>query len=72
MLLHNLRQFFVFQSALPRGERREMHVEYWFGDPDFNPRSREGSDEKDNERFLQMVRFQSALPRGERLPNNDY
>ena len=21
-----------------------MHVEYWFGDPDFNPRSREGSD----------------------------
>ena len=57
---------YVFQSALPRGERRNS------GDhsqeiQDFNPRSREGSDIPANGYLMQTDIFQSALPRGERL-----
>ena len=54
-----------FQSALPRGERLHYHPlskDYH----DFNPRSREGSDQISGRHSLTRSRFQSALPRGER------
>ena len=56
----------IFQSTLPRGERRQPG----FYPPlpvDFNPRSHAGSDAR---RFVFVFwprRFQSTLPRGERL-----
>ena len=55
----------IFQSTLPRGERQCTYQRRMdFGD--FNPRSREGSDD-----IIRLMRriistFQSTLPRGER------
>ena len=54
-----------FQSTLPRGERpfratRSAQMR------DFNPRSREGSDEWGQELTTIGTEFQSTLPRGER------
>ena len=37
------------------------------GRPNFNPRSREGSDSSHHEANRRICEFQSALPRGERL-----
>ena len=57
----------MFQSTLPRGERRSNRTGTHRRHNCFNPRSREGSDKK----YTQMqtykeVLFQSTLPRGER------
>ena len=58
-------QFQQFQSTLPRGERlRKRKLQADFGD--FNPRSREGSDEAVEEKYVLGTKFQSTLPRGER------
>ena len=54
-----------FQSALPRGERHNFRGMGQWGD-NFNPRSREGSDEDEHITPEQAHKFQSALPRGER------
>ena len=57
---------FLFQSTLPRRERpyfiNAMSFKF-----DFNPRSREGSDQKCFLRPCCLPRFQSTLPRRERL-----
>ena len=55
----------IFQSTLPRGERRHNHFSI-FQRHDFNPRSREGSDSADADSSARTDRFQSTLPRGER------
>ena len=55
----------AFQSTLPRGER----LTGIYSQPDgryFNPRSREGSDQRGHARYRGDGRFQSTLPRGER------
>ena len=59
--------YLTFQSTLPRGERlwkRSIKV----GHLNFNPRSREGSDNAANNIIKSKKRFQSTLPRGERRP----
>ena len=59
------RDMLIFQSALPRGERR-VTGQLRCDDPDFNPRSHEGSDTAfDLDKVVEQI-FQSALPRGER------
>ena len=55
-----------FQSTLPRGERRITFTFLYLIDY-FNPRSREGSDQRNGIKKWIMLRFQSTLPRGERL-----
>ena len=54
-----------FQSTLPRRERR---TDFGIGDtvPDFNPRSREGSDCYQTLKLRRQLTFQSTLPRRER------
>ena len=59
----------LFQSALPRRERRK-YTAICFLCCNFNPRSREGSDCKSEVRRVAIFRFQSALPRRERLKRN--
>ena len=58
-----------FQSTLPRGERLVLY-NYRKGQGDFNPRSREGSDELIERLNGEIMKFQSTLPRGERLPSH--
>ena len=55
----------IFQSALPRGERRCTRLSARDFD-NFNPRSREGSDDAIRNTLSGKMVFQSALPRGER------
>ena len=55
----------LFQSALPRGER-PVSGRIFHKSTNFNPRSREGSDNERQRYYLCIFRFQSALPRGER------
>ena len=55
----------LFQSSLPRGERL-LSDNIGSSVPDFNPRSREGSDEYAEWMRFNMPLFQSSLPRGER------
>ena len=57
--------FEIFQSTLPRGERRSQLIGFMISKY-FNPRSREGSDTERNCRYGRSSRFQSTLPRGER------
>ena len=56
----------IFQSTLPRGERRCSPVTTCMWQY-FNPRSREGSDGLFTRDNLYVAVFQSTLPRGERL-----
>ena len=56
----------VFQSALPRGERRSIPPEWRAKPCRFNPRSRVGSDVTIGGDAAGGGVFQSALPRGER------
>ena len=46
----------IFQSTLPRGERRNFFV-WLFKSNNFNPRSREGSDRKQLQDMLDVVDF---------------
>ena len=55
----------IFQSTLPRRERR-FYVWVFLCINNFNPRSREGSDQADAESVEGRRRFQSTLPRRER------
>ena len=55
----------LFQSTLPRGERRPKQAAPR-ADPDFNPRSHEGSDRRLQGDLQGAPGFQSTLPRGER------
>ena len=60
-----MQAFFLFQSTLPRGERRRaLHAAVL--EPGFNPRSREGSDITPPLEMVDKTGFQSTLPRGER------
>ena len=54
-----------FQSTLPRGER-QLSGSFPHSHADFNPRSREGSDDRWNALEPATQKFQSTLPRGER------
>ena len=54
-----------FQSTLPRRERRIFYG-LWMLQNDFNPRSREGSDDVEKVKGAQEELFQSTLPRRER------
>ncbi len=56
-----------FQSTLPRRERPALNRRHNWNMPDFNPRSREGSDITDRADCVVAFRFQSTLPRRERL-----
>ena len=56
----------VFQSTLPRGERRQSRI-FPYLCRCFNPRSHVGSDEMSRFSKYDPPRFQSTLPRGERL-----
>ena len=56
----------LFQSTLPRGERRAPLLADSILSGYFNPRSRVGSDPRHREIRLCARRFQSTLPRGER------
>ena len=68
--LSSLRPYLpVFQSALPRRERRNFLVKTIFHQ-DFNPRSREGSDFFLPCTCVTFSIFQSALPRRERLKDS--
>ena len=60
----------LFQSTLPRGERLLICVQFTTLS-DFNPRSREGSDNSYDFPGRLLWQFQSTLPRGER-PLNRY
>ena len=55
----------AFQSTLPRGERHRNSKRKNL-EQDFNPRSREGSDERKIVKNDRACEFQSTLPRGER------
>ena len=59
----------LFQSTLPRGERRAGFLGYVWRIY-FNPRSREGSDAAVAACASDYFEFQSTLPRGERPPGN--
>ena len=54
-----------FQSTLPRRERQDQPPA-GCGWRDFNPRSREGSDDITNKTIADALQFQSTLPRRER------
>ena len=56
----------LFQSTLPRGERRRPTSDRRKPFRCFNPRSRAGSDKRDMEKLTPFEKFQSTLPRGER------
>ena len=56
----------LFQSSLPRGERRCRRYSVCQCIGHFNPRSREGSDALWVAKQLLCIAFQSSLPRGER------
>ena len=58
---------FVFQSTLPRRERRK-DARTGITGSNFNPRSREGSDDSAVFKLSFGIQFQSTLPRRERLP----
>ena len=66
-LIHLIHLIFhiIFQSTLPRGERRHSAAFPLFR-KNFNPRSREGSDLIASARPSIGIEFQSTLPRGER------
>ena len=59
-------EYMQFQSTLPRGERQYSDDGKTFTGKDFNPRSREGSDEGMAIMSDIKSKFQSTLPRGER------
>ena len=61
----SFRPRFLFQSTLPRGERLLFGM-YRPNYRDFNPRSREGSDNSTSNQMQTIIKFQSTLPRGER------
>ena len=54
-----------FQSTLPRGERHRIGAGFKKSRDNFNPRSREGSDDFPVKAY-KLSEFQSTLPRGER------
>ena len=54
----------IFQSTLPRRERRASYETRTSGRCYFNPRSREGSDSSANSIINRQTLFQSTLPRG--------
>ena len=56
----------IFQSTLPRRERRASYETRTSGRCYFNPRSREGSDSSANSIINRQTLFQSTLPRKER------
>ena len=56
----------LFQSTLPRRERHGTVQKNVYIEHDFNPRSREGSDNNTYEICVVKQRFQSTLPRRER------
>ena len=56
----------IFQSTLPRRERRVKPFIKVKKLKNFNPRSREGSDRKDHMQDSTTQEFQSTLPRRER------
>ena len=58
----------IFQSTLPRRERRASYETRTSGRCYFNPRSREGSDSSANSIINRQTLFQSTLPRRERHP----
>ena len=55
-----------FQSTLPRGERLRGCLKWCLKRRYFNPRSREGSDDRLSYSSHLSFEFQSTLPRGER------
>ena len=59
----------IFQSTLPRRERRASYETRTSGRCYFNPRSREGSDSSANSIINRQTLFQSTLPRRERPYN---
>ncbi len=61
----------LFQSTLPRGERQITLLTITGNGQNFNPRSREGSDQSAPCGSFPASRFQSTLPRGERLEMMD-
>ena len=61
--------FFIFQSTLPRRERRNISVCMSIFQ-NFNPRSHEGSDVSVSASRVIFRQFQSTLPRRERLFRN--
>ncbi len=61
----------VFQSTLPRGERRGYRGLIQKSESRFNPRSREGSDVSARRKATTRFMFQSTLPRGERHVETD-
>ena len=58
---------FLFQSTLPRRERRERKDICWRSPGNFNPHSHEGSDKLQWSKADLQNLFQSTLPRRERL-----
>ena len=58
--------FSMFQSTLPRGERRSEAAASSSVSSGFNPRSHEGSDISLYIVYYTFFMFQSTLPRGER------
>ena len=56
----------IFQSTLPRRERLWISYGWLKSKSNFNPRSREGSDQQAFADKLGVKRFQSTLPRRER------
>ena len=63
---YRMRCGILFQSTLPRRERRDVSCPA-DRQRDFNPRSREGSDENSHRTAEAVMAFQSTLPRRERL-----
>ena len=55
-----------FQSTFPRGERRDVSPVQDRTLNNFNPRSRVGNDNNEDEVFSSFKLFQSTFPRGER------
>ena len=68
LMRHSRQQAPKFQSTLPRRERRCRPGHYREPRANFNPRSREGSDNVKSLWDVIVQKFQSTLPRRERLP----
>ena len=62
-----LKEKCIFQSTLPRRERRTFEICIQISFNNFNPRSREGSDMPYRQNPYTRRKFQSTLPRRERL-----
>ena len=72
MLKQPLPNHKTFQSTLPRRERPNKLRPIRCSNPNFNPRSREGSDGQASGILWFFLPFQSTLPRRERLYHNCY